>query len=149
MSEETISRTTLYIPKYLHIAAKERQINFSKEFTRYLETILYGENGDDIRHQYEQLLSKKKTLSAELISVNSRLHELKQIMDEASDKLRSEQELYDKLQDMIYEGYGDYEVISGGYFYSKGEKVTLKTPEEYYRDTVTFKKEVYLDREGD
>ena len=97
MSEESIYRTTLYIPKYLHNAAKDANINFSKEVTRYLETVLFGDNQQNIQMQYQKLLDHKKNLECELASVSSRLMEVKKIMDESTERIRNEQELYGKF----------------------------------------------------
>jgi len=97
VNEESIYRTTLYLPKYLHNAAKDAGINFSKEMTRYLETVLFGDNQQHIHMQYQKLLDHKKNLECELASVNSRLVEIKRVMDESTEQLRSEQELYGKF----------------------------------------------------
>ena len=97
MGEEHITRTTCYLPTHLHKTAKDAGINFSKEFARYLETIFYGDNQQNIQMQYQKLLDHKKNLECELASVTSRLIEVKKIMDESTEMIREEHVLYSKF----------------------------------------------------
>ena len=97
MGEEHISRTTLYLPKYLHNAAKEANLNFSKEFTRYLETILFGEESSDLGFQLDKIRERKKTLQIELTSLNTREKELVKLLKDHDVKVSAEKNLYDKF----------------------------------------------------
>lgn len=97
VSEENIIRSTYYCPKYLHNKAKEAGINISKELTTYLETILFGDNVCDVTHQREQLAQKKKSLEIELTSINSRILELDNLIEEHDVKLAIDQKLFDRF----------------------------------------------------
>ena len=96
-NEHKIKRTTLYIPDYLHSKAKEANINFSKEFQRYLEMMLFGENTSDIQFQYNQLVEREKSLQIELSSIVSRKDELKALLDKHDARKEAEHHLYDKF----------------------------------------------------
>lgn len=96
-SEENITRTTLYLPKYLHAKAIESKVNMSKEFTRYLETVLYGTGTLDIQHQYESMCDREKALQIEIASVQTRITELKSMLDSHDAKLSVEEDLYQKF----------------------------------------------------
>ena len=89
VKEDNIVRSTIYCPKYLHNKAKEAGVNISKELTSYLETILFGDNVHDVKHQMEQLRNKKKTLQTELAAVDNRMKELSKIIVELDSKLFS------------------------------------------------------------
>ena len=97
MTEENITRTTLYLPKYLHCAAKEADLNFSKEFCRYLETILFGEEASSLSFQLEKVRERKKNLQVELTSLNAREDELVKMLGEHDAKMTAERNLYDKF----------------------------------------------------
>jgi len=97
MDENAISRTTLYLPKYLHSAAKEAGLNFSQEFKRYLETVLFGEETCDLQYQLNKVQERKKQLQIELNSLNSREEELSKLLDEHDVKLTAEKELFKKF----------------------------------------------------
>lgn len=96
-NESKITRTTIYLPSYIHAKAKEVDLNFSQEFTRYLETVLFGSDTLDIQHQYESMLEREKSLQIELTSVRSRLVELKKLLDTHDARLSTEQKLYEKF----------------------------------------------------
>lgn len=95
--EDSITRTTLYLPKYLHETAKDAGVNFSKEFTRYLETVLYGDQPDDMRVQYDQLKQQEKKLEDQLTSVRTRLKEISEMLETVDERIRSERELYERF----------------------------------------------------
>ena len=97
MSEEDISRTTLYLPKYLHSAAKEAGLNFSKEFCRYLETILFGDETCDLQFQLNKVQERKKQLQVELTTLSTREEELQKMLQEHDVKLTAEKQLYEKF----------------------------------------------------
>ena len=96
-SENKIKRTTLYIPDYLHAKAKEANINFSKEFQRYLEMMLFGENTSDVQFQYDKLCERERNLQVEITSIKSRKDELKKLLDKHDARVEAEQHLYHKF----------------------------------------------------
>lgn len=97
VNEESIVRSTIYCPRYLHNKAKEAGINISRELKNYLETILFGDNVFDVKQQLEELLDKKKTLQVELATVTSRIDELNKLMGEHDVKAAAEKNLYKKF----------------------------------------------------
>jgi hypothetical protein len=97
MDEDAISRTTLYLPKYLHTAAKEAGLNFSQEVKRYLETVLFGEETSDLQYQLNKIRDRKKQLQIELTSLVAREEELSKLLSEHDVKMKSEKELYEKF----------------------------------------------------
>ena len=97
MSENNIKRTTIYLPKYLHSKAIEAKINFSKEFQRYLEMMLFGENTSDVQFQYDQLVERERSLQIELTSITTRKDELKKLLDKHDARVEAEQHLYYKF----------------------------------------------------
>jgi len=96
-NEHKITRTTIYLPSYLHAKAKESEINFSKEFQRYLEMMLFGENTSDVEFQYNKLCEREQNLQIELTSIKSRKDELKKLLDKHDARLEAEQHLYHKF----------------------------------------------------
>ena len=97
LNEDSITRTTLYIPKYLHSAAKDAGLNFSKEFKRYLETVLFGEETSDLQYQLTKVQERKKQLQIELTSLDAREKELSKLLGEHDVKMAREKQLYEKF----------------------------------------------------
>jgi len=96
-SEERIVRTTLYIPKYLHAKAKDANLNISREVKRYLETVLFGGDNFDVKHQYDVMCEREKILQIELSSIKSRKDELKILLDKIDVSMKTEQDLYNRF----------------------------------------------------
>jgi len=95
--EDSITRSTIYLPTYLHSAAKEANLNFSKEISRYLETILFGEETSDLNFQLDKVRERKKQIQIELTSLKTRETELVSLLDEHDSKLTAEKNLYEKF----------------------------------------------------
>ena len=96
-NEESIVRSTIYLKKHIHAAGKEAGINFSQEFSRYLETILFGEEVSDLSFQLDKVRDRKKNLQIELTSLNARETELVKMLGEHDAKMAAERSLYDKF----------------------------------------------------
>jgi predicted nucleic acid-binding Zn-ribbon protein len=97
LNESNKVRTTVYTSKSVWKKAKEKKINMSQEFNRYLETILFGENTSDLQFEIEQIDERVKHLKAEIISLGSRREELEGLLKEYNSKMISEHELYTKF----------------------------------------------------
>ena len=91
--EDSITRTTVYLPNYLHAKMREAGINLSRETTNYLETILFGDKVTDIYHQLQQLEDREKTLQIELTTIRARRSELQKLANEHDAKLSAEKNL--------------------------------------------------------
>lgn len=72
-------------------------MNFSKEFTRYLETVLFGEETSNIQYQLDKVQERKKQLQIELSSLKAREQELSKMLQEHDVKMTAEKELYHKF----------------------------------------------------
>lgn len=97
VKEENITRSTVYMPKYLHNKAKQAGLNLSQEVKTYLETILFGDDTQDVSFQLNQLINKKKQLQIELTTVDARIVELETLMKEHDGKKQFEQKLFQKF----------------------------------------------------
>lgn len=91
--EDSITRTTCYLPSYLHTKAQEAGLNLSKELKLYLETVLFGDQVSDIQHQLDQLDNRIRSIKIELTSLNARRKELLKIVNEHDAKLSAEKNL--------------------------------------------------------
>lgn len=72
-------------------------MNFSKEFTRYLETVLFGEETSNLQYQLDKVRKRKKQLQIEISSLNAREQELSKLFEEHDVKIAAEKELFKKF----------------------------------------------------
>jgi len=66
MKEEEIIRTTLYLPKSLHIAVKSKDLNMSKLVRSFLEQIIEEDEEDILVREIERKKQELKQLEAKL-----------------------------------------------------------------------------------
>jgi len=95
--EDHITRTTLYLESHLHSKAKEAGVNLSKEVSRYLETILFGDDVGDVQYQLSHVDERIKDLNTELTSLKARREQLIGMIDEHDAKLVVEQNVFNKF----------------------------------------------------
>ena len=75
MGEDSIHRTTVYIPKHLYIIAKSRDINMSQAFTRFLEKLIKEDEEKIILKEIEKHKEAIRQLEAKLELVRQRKKE--------------------------------------------------------------------------
>jgi hypothetical protein len=104
--EDDITRTTIYMPKYLYEEKKRREqseekFNLSQTVTTILETQFFGDGSTNLQFELDRTQKQIEKLDMQKSILKTRCNELEKLIDTQQERYDKEIKIYNKLKRFI------------------------------------------------